>query len=69
MTHRYYVNKNAQSNGDHEVHTTGCSFFPEERNRIYLGTFITCRSAVTKSKEHFSQVNGCYYCCNPCHTS
>jgi hypothetical protein len=28
---RYYVNKNAQENGDHEVHTTGCSFMPTIR--------------------------------------
>lgn len=25
---RYYVNKNSQSNGDHEVHTRSCSFLP-----------------------------------------
>ena len=25
----YYVNNNAQSNGDHEVHTTGCSWLPK----------------------------------------
>ena len=23
---KYYVNKNTQSNGDHEVHTTGCNW-------------------------------------------
>ena len=22
---KYYINKNVQPNGDHEVHTTGCS--------------------------------------------
>ena len=33
----YYVNKNAQSNGDHEVHVYGCSFFPAAENRLYLG--------------------------------
>lgn len=65
---RYYVNKNAQANGDHEVHTTGCSFMPEEHNRIYLGDFASCRSAVTEAKKHYSQVNGCYYCSRECHT-
>ena len=64
----YYVNKNAQSNGDHEVHTQGCSFMPEEENRIYLGNFDNCAKAVAAAKQYYSQVNGCYYCANACHT-
>jgi hypothetical protein len=65
---RYYVNKNAQANGDHEVHVPTCSFFPEAENRIYLGEFTGCRAAVDEAKNHYSQVNGCYYCSNNCHT-
>ena len=65
---RYYVNKNAQSNGDHEVHKFGCSWLPERENRIYLGDFEDCRAAVRKARERYSQVNGCYYCSNECHT-
>lgn len=64
----YYVNKNVQSNGDHEVHTTGCSFMPAAESRIYLGDFDSCRLAVTEAKKHYHQVNGCYYCCYSCHT-
>jgi hypothetical protein len=26
---KYYVNKNKQSNGDHEVHKEGCNYMPE----------------------------------------
>jgi len=65
---KYYVNKNAQANGDHEVHTTGCSFMPEPHNRIYLGEFASCGPAVKEAKKHYSQVNGCFYCSKPCHT-
>lgn len=65
---RYYVNKNAQDNGDHEVHKVGCSFLPMEENRIYLGDFDTCGPAVLEARKYFSQVNGCYFCSNPCHT-
>lgn len=65
----YYVNMNAQTNGDHEVHKSGCSFMPNAGNRISLGDHGGCRSAVTAAKRHYSQVNGCYYCANPCHTS
>lgn len=66
---RYYVNKNAQSNGDHEIHKSGCSYFPDTKNATYLGDFSSCRQAVTEAKKHYSQSNGCYYCSNECHTS
>ena len=66
---RYYVNKNAQANGDHEVHTASCSFLPSSENRIYLGEFSSCAGAVKAAKNHYSKSDGCYYCCNPCHTS
>lgn len=65
---KYYVNKNAQNNGDHEVHRLGCSYMPSEANRLYLGDFSNCRDAVREAKNHYRQVNGCYYCSNECHT-
>lgn len=65
---RYYVNKNAQANGDHEVHTTGCPYMPFEANRIYLGEFLTCQPAVIAAREHYNQVDGCFTCAQPCHT-
>lgn len=66
---RYYVNKNAQDNGDHEVHTLTCSFLPSEANRLYLGDYDTCPPAVRAAVQHFAQANGCYFCSNPCHTT
>ncbi len=65
----YYVNKNAQSNGDHEVHEGGCSWLPAPSNRIYLGEHSGCAPAVKEAKRYYSQSNGCYFCCNACHTS
>ena len=67
--YHYYVNKNAQSNGDHEVHKDGCSWLPDVQNRIHLGYFASCHDAVRKACDHYSQVNGCYFCSNDCHTS
>lgn len=49
----YYVNINAQSNGDHEVHTEGCSYLPDLQNRIYLGYFSNCYDAVREAKEKY----------------
>ena len=68
--HRYCVNKNAQSNGDHEVHdvTANCKYLPNQINRINLGDFNSCHGAVTEAKKRGYRANGCYYCCRPCHT-
>ena len=67
---KYYVNNNAQSNGDHEVHKSGCVHMPEERNRQYLGDFVSCHNAVKEAKKKYhSQSDGCFYCSNECHTS
>lgn len=66
----YYVNRNAQSNGDHEVHRSGCSYLPDLKNRVFLGDFESCIPAVRQAKTmYYSQSNGCYYCSNSCHTS
>ncbi len=65
----YYVNTNKQSNGDNEVHKTGCSWLPDRENRVYLGNFDTCGPAVAEAKRLGYNANGCYYCSNACHTS
>ena len=64
----YYVNDNAQNNGDHEVHKAGCEWFAKVVSKMYLGEFDNCADAVAKAKETYLQSNGCYYCSNPCHT-
>ena len=65
----YYVNKNAQPlSGDNEVHTSKCSFLPKIENREYFGLFNNCNEAVVQAKKKGYNANGCYYCCNSCHT-
>lgn len=68
----FCVNKNAQpESGDHEVHDLssekGC--LPDPENRIGLGTYSSCQAAVTAAKQHYEDLNGCYYCANACHTT
>lgn len=65
---KYYVNKNAQANGDREVHLEGCAWMPTEANRIYLGYFNNCQDAVGAAKTHYAQVNGCVHCAEACHS-
>ena len=65
----YVVNDNAQANGDHEVHTKQCTYFPMINSYTYLGSHTSCISAVRKAKEYYSQSNGCALCSPSCHTS
>lgn len=66
----YYVNDNAQSNGDHEVHQDGCSWLKMAASKSYLGYFDNCRDAVVTSRASFyRQSNGCAFCLPACHTS
>ena len=71
---QYIVNRNAQSNGDHEVHKYPRSLcnrhdYPEPRNQIDLGFHVSCHGAVRKAREFYSKANGCYYCATECHTT
>ena len=63
----FYVNKSASNDNKHEVHSATCVFLPVESNRISLGEFFTCTTAINKAKEHFDNVNGCYFCARLCH--
>jgi len=63
----YYLNNNQQSNGDYEVHTKFCTYFPLDY--VELGQHNNCNDAIKIAKKIYSQVNGCFYCCRECHTS
>ncbi|MEZ5246706.1 MAG: hypothetical protein R2707_16535 [Acidimicrobiales bacterium] len=67
----YCVNRNAQSNGDHEVHnvTKNCAYLPDWSNRQDLGLHQNCTTAVQKAKQYFARSNGCYHCATACHTT
>lgn len=63
----YYVNKNAQSDGYHEVHNDECTRLPDVLNREYLGYFNNCKDGVAKAKTIYSNSDGCAYCSQECH--
>lgn len=69
MMKKYYVNRNKQSNGDHEVHHSDCPYLPTAENRKYLGEFYTCDAAVREAKKTYEKSNGCKTCSPACHTS
>ncbi|MCY4319002.1 MAG: hypothetical protein OXE76_07415 [Alphaproteobacteria bacterium] len=65
----YYVNRNPQSNGDHEVHRAdNCPVPAAIINRHYLGWYISCHGAVAEARRQGFRANGCYFCSRECHT-
>jgi hypothetical protein len=66
--YKYYVNKNPQPTGEHEVHTSLCAYKPLPENSIFLGEYPSCHGAIVKAKEYIDEVDGCYFCSRECHT-
>ena len=62
MKVRYYLSRNEQRGGVHEVHRGDCFFLPIEKNRISLGIFSDSVEAVEKGKEFLSNVGRCREC-------
>ncbi len=67
MKKSYYVHKQEQDNGDHEVHVADCSHLPLLDNRIYLGDFATCTEGIKVAGRYYDQVDGCKFCLPDCH--
>lgn len=66
---KFYVNRTAQPNGDHEVHREGCYWLSIAAHTTYLGEFYGCSGAVAEAKKTYKTANGCASCCPTCHTS
>ena len=63
----YYVDINANSNGDHEIHLLGCSLMPVHTQRVYLGNFENCFDALDFAIKYFTKSSACNYCLKECH--
>ena len=50
----YFVDKNKQLEGAHDIHTFECSCLPAGDHRIFLGAFLTCQEALIEARQHFS---------------
>ncbi|MNG35941.1 hypothetical protein D3C84_1228150 [compost metagenome] len=69
MLQNYYVNDNAQDNGDHEVHVSGCPRLKEVKSSTFLGSHDQPLTAVIKAQTIYPQSDGAYCCCRSSHTS
>ena len=59
---KFYVNKNEQWTGEHEVHRADCAWLPDAANRI------TSQAAVREARKYYTRVDGCCFCCPESHT-
>lgn len=64
---KYYVAKEVNGNGEHEVHDEFCFELPGIGRRLFLGEFPSCSDAVVAGRYHFGNVNGCIRCSPACH--
>lgn len=59
----FYVEINAQDNGEHVVHISECSLLPSKETMQYLGSISNTKSAVKKAAELLrKQASGCSHC-------
>ena len=64
----YLINKNSDDNGRNEVHKTSCSYLPEQKNQISLGSHASDENALAYAKLlGWKTADGCYYCCPRIH--
>lgn len=69
---KYYLNLNAQMNGDHEIHKETCHYcnsFMQGDNFELLGLFSNEIDALSyaKNKYPYMKIDGCAYCCPNIH--
>ena len=61
----YYVDNNARTNGDHDVHEASCRYLPN--NTTPLGQHSNCQNALRAASLFYHQVNGCFWCTAQCY--
>jgi hypothetical protein len=66
MQKKYFVAREAKTNGVHEVHDQTCRWLPASENRIFLGEHLSCHTAIIEAKRYYKQVNGCKRCSLAC---
>lgn len=59
----FYVCILKNEKGGHTIHKYDCPWIPLPEDKIYLGNYSNCISAVEEAKRRgYQPVNGCKYC-------
>lgn len=72
----YCLNSNPTAkNGDYEVHRVSpetCPHLPKTTERVDLGDYPDCKTAIYVARRKFYKkahlIDGCFYCANAAHT-
>ncbi len=66
----YYVSRNPDKDGFHEIHHIICPHLSEEKltEHVYLGRFNSCHKALLAAKRYYASADGCRRCASSCHT-
>lgn len=64
---QYVVDRVAQANGEHRVHSSSCPYRPAVRRCVDLGRHAGCASAMALARQYFLHSNGCHWCATVCH--
>lgn len=77
MSKYYILNRNKQdskSGSNHELHDTtpgACTRLPLRSNWLEVGYYNNCHEAMAAAKRKYpsmsDDIDGCYFCCKPCH--
>jgi hypothetical protein len=58
----FFIEIDAQGNGDHLIHKSDCSLLPAKEAIYYLGSISNINSAMKKAGERFTKPTGCTQC-------
>ncbi|MCJ8325089.1 MAG: hypothetical protein HRU29_08965 [Rhizobiales bacterium] len=75
---KYIRNRNKQplfNGGNYEIHNAdngACSHLPDISSCLDIGHFENCNDAIKQARilwpDIAGDIDGCYYCCEACHT-
>ena len=64
--YNYYVTKEMDTHGKHEVHREGCPYLPAPEACEHLGRLLSSFSAVAVARKLYDKINGCLHCTPEC---
>jgi hypothetical protein len=59
---RYYIDIEAQKNGDHVLHNEFCLYMPIIIRSKYIGEFSNSKAALKEAEKEYNTANGCNNC-------
>ena len=58
----FYIEKIAQSTGEHLLHNASCQQLPSKETIQYVGSIASAKSAIASAGKYFRHIAGCPHC-------